>query len=132
MNPMAPVYLVMMLAVLELFAFSIAVGAARGRYKIKAPAVTGHPDFERYYRIQMNTLEQLVVFLPSLWAFAWFISASWATGLGLLFVLGRILYFLGYAKAAEKRGAGFLLGIVPTMILLGGGLIGAASAVFRP
>ena len=104
---MALVYVVMMLAVIEYFAFGMAVGMARGRYKIPAPAVSGNPDFERYYRVQMNTLEQMMVFLPSLWTFATFVSANWAAGLGLVFVIGRLVYFIGYTKAANKRGIGF-------------------------
>lgn len=125
---MALVYVVMMLAVIELFAFGMAVGMARGRYKIPAPAVSGNPDFERYYRVQMNTLEQMMVFLPSLWTFATFVSASWAAGLGLVFVIGRLVYFFGYTRAANKRGIGFLISGLPTMALMIGGLIGAAMA----
>ncbi len=128
---MALVYVVMMLAVIEYFAFSMAVGMARGRYKIPAPAVSGNPDFERYYRVQMNTLEQMMVFLPSLWTFATFVSASWAAGLGLVFVIGRLVYFIGYTKAANKRGIGFGISGLPTMILMIGGLVGAVLAAIR-
>jgi uncharacterized membrane protein YecN with MAPEG domain len=128
---MTLVYVVMMLAVIEYFAFGMAVGMARGRYKIPAPAVSGNPDFERYYRVQMNTLEQMMVFLPSLWTFATFVSASWAAGLGLVFVIGRLVYFFGYTKAANKRGIGFGISGLPTMILMIGGLIGAVLAAIR-
>jgi uncharacterized membrane protein YecN with MAPEG domain len=128
---MALVYVVMMLAVIEYFAFGMAVGMARGRYKIPAPAVSGNPDFERYYRVQMNTLEQMMVFLPSLWTFATFVSANWAAGLGLVFVIGRLVYFIGYTKAANKRGIGFGISGLPTMILMIGGLIGAVLAAIR-
>lgn len=128
---MALVYVVMMLAVIEYFAFGMAVGMARGRYKIPAPAVSGNPDFERYYRVQMNTLEQMMVFLPSLWTFATFVSANWAAGLGLVFVIGRLVYFVGYTKAANKRGIGFGISGLPTMILMIGGLIGAAMAALK-
>jgi uncharacterized membrane protein YecN with MAPEG domain len=128
---MTLVYVVMMLAVIEYFAFGMAVGMARGRYKIPAPAVSGNPDFERYYRVQMNTLEQMMVFLPSLWTFATFVSASWAAGLGLVFVIGRLVYFIGYTKAANKRGIGFGISGLPTMILMIGGLIGAVMAAIR-
>ena len=131
MTEMAAVYAVMMLAVLEYYVFSFAVGAARGRYKVPAPATSGHPDFERVYRVHMNTLEQMMVFLPSLWTFATFVSIGWAAGLGLVFVVGRTLYFVGYAKAADKRGAGFIIGALPTMVLLVGGLIGAALSALR-
>jgi len=125
---MTLVYVVMMLAVIQLFAFGMAVGGARGRYKIPAPATTGNPDFERYYRVHMNTLEQMVVFLPSLWTFATFVSANWAAGLGLVYVIGRIVYFIGYTKAANKRGIGFGISGLPTLILMIGGLIGAVMA----
>ena len=125
------VYVVMMLAVIEYFAFGMAVGMARGRYKIPAPAVSGNPDFERYYRVQTNTLEQMMVFLPSLWTFATFVSASWAAGLGLVFVIGRLIYFIGYTKAANKRGIGFGISGLPTMILMVGGLIGAVMATLE-
>jgi len=128
---MALVYVVMMLAVIEYFAFGMAVGMARGRYKIPAPAVSGNPDFERYYRVQMNTLEQMMVFLPSLWTFATFVSASWAAGLGLVFVVGRLVYFYGYTKAANKRGIGFGISGLPTMILMIGGLVGAVMAALE-
>jgi len=128
---MTLVYVVMMLAVIEYFAFGMAVGMARGRYKIPAPAVSGNPDFERYYRVQMNTLEQMMVFLPSLWTFATFVSASWAAGLGLVFVVGRLVYFYGYTKAANKRGIGFGISGLPTMILMIGGLVGAVMAALE-
>lgn len=128
---MTLVYVVMMLAVIEYFAFGMAVGMARGRYKIPAPAVSGNPDFERYYRVQMNTLEQLMVFLPSLWTFATFVSAIWAAGLGLVFVIGRLVYFYGYTRAANKRGIGFGISGLPTMILMIGGLVGAVLAAIR-
>ena len=131
MSQMALVHVVTMLAVLELFGFGIAVAAARARYKVRAPATSGHPDFERYYRIQVNTLEQLMVFLPSLWTFATFVSERWAVILGLVYVVGRVVYFVGYSKAANKRGIGFMIGALPTMALLFGGLIGAAMAALR-
>jgi glutathione S-transferase len=128
---MTLVYVVMMLAVIEYFAFGMAVGMARGRYRIPAPAVSGNPDFERYYRVQMNTLEQMMVFLPSLWTFATFVSASWAAGLGLVFVIGRLVYFFGYTRAANKRGIGFGISGLPTMILMIGGLVGAVMAALE-
>jgi glutathione S-transferase len=131
MTAMAAVYAVMMLAVLEYYVFGLAVGAARGRHKVPAPATSGNPDFERVYRVQMNTLEQMMVFLPSLWTFALFVSASWAAGLGLVYVLGRAIYFVGYSKAADKRGIGFVIGALPTMALLVGGLYGAVLATLR-
>ncbi|MFM8846280.1 MAG: MAPEG family protein [Gammaproteobacteria bacterium] len=121
----APVHIVMLLALIEYFGFAIAVGRARYRFGVKAPATSGNVDFERYYRAQMNTLEQLIIFIPSLWSFALFISVTWATVLGAIFVVGRFLYFTGYVKAAEKRSAGFGLATLPMLVLLICGLVGA-------
>jgi glutathione S-transferase len=128
---MTLVYVVMMIALIEYFAFGLAVGRARGRYGVQAPATTGHPDFERYYRIQMNTLEQLMVFVPSLWVFGTYVSAGWAAGLGAVFVVGRLLYFVGYSKAANKRFAGFGISALAVMVLMIGGLAGAVLALLR-
>ena len=125
----APVFVVMLLALLEYFGFSMAVGRARYRYGVKAPATAGNEDFERVYRVQMNTLELLAIFLPALWAFALFISPMWAAILGLVFIVGRLLYFTGYVKAADKRSVGFGLSMFPTLFLLIGGLFGAVRAM---
>jgi len=121
----APVHIVMLVALIEYFGFVLAVGWARFLFGVKAPATSGNIDFERYYRAQMNTLEQLIIFVPSLWAFALFVSVTWATVLGAIFIVGRLLYFTGYVKAAEKRSAGFGLATLPMLVLLIGGLVGA-------
>ena len=125
----APVFVVMLLALLEYFGFSMAVGRARYRYGVKAPATSGNEDFERVYRVQMNTLELLAIFLPALWAFAIFVDPMWAAILGVVFIIGRFMYFTGYVKAADKRSAGFGLSMLPTLALLIGGLIGAVRAM---
>jgi len=125
----APVFVVMLVALVEYFWFSIAVGRARYRYGVKAPATSGNEDFERVFRVQMNTLELLAIFLPALWAFALFISPVWAAGLGVVFIVGRLLYFTGYVKAADKRSVGFGLSMFPTLFLLIGGLYGAVRAM---
>ncbi len=128
---MAAVWFVISLALVEYFYFVMAVGAARGKHKIAAPAVTGNPDFERAYRVQMNTLEQLIIFVPSMICFATFVSERWAAILGLVFVIGRLMYGIGYSKAPEKRGWGFLVAAIPQLILLVGGLIYAGLAAYR-
>lgn len=122
---MAYVLLVIVLALLQFLAFGIAVARARRRYGVKAPAVTGHAVFERYFRVQMNTLEQLVVFIPALWLFAQFVHPHWAAALGAVYLLGRTLYFIGYVKDPASRHIGFLLTIAPTLVMLGGVLIEA-------
>ena len=68
------------------------------------PAISGNPDFERVFRVQMNTLEWMPIFLPSLWLFAIYISDPVAAALGVVWIVGRILYMIGYSQAAEKRG----------------------------
>lgn len=102
----------------------MAAGQARGKHKILAPATTGHPEFERKLRIQENMLEQLIVFLPSLWIFCLTVQPLIGAALGLLFVLGRIIYSVAYAADPAKRSLGFGLAILPTLILLLGALAG--------
>ena len=128
---MSLVYIVMGLAMLQYLYFGLAVGGARGRYGIKAPAVTGHEIFERYFRVQMNTLELLVVLIPALPLFAWYVSPRWAAGLGGLYLVGRFLYFFGYVKDPAKRGVGFGLSFLPIVALLLGGIGGAIAALLR-
>jgi glutathione S-transferase len=99
--------LVTCLALLAYFLISFQVAKARQTYGIKAPAVSGNPDFERIYRVQMNTLEWMPIFLPALWLFAIYVSDAIAAALGVVWIIGRILYMIGYAKAANKRGPGF-------------------------
>ncbi len=107
------------------------VGRARGKYKIEAPAVTGNPDFERAYRVQMNTVEQLVAFVPALWLYAVFLSATWAAAVGAIWVVGRIVYAISYYRAAEKRGPGFVLTFVPFAVLWVGALWGVTATLLR-
>jgi glutathione S-transferase len=95
------------LAIAFYFFTTILVAKARVKFGIKAPAVSGHPDFERVFRVQMNTLEWLPIFLPSLWLYAIYISDPWAAVFGMIWILGRILYTTGYSQAAEKRSMGF-------------------------
>jgi len=99
--------LVTCLAVAFCFFTATQVTRARAAFGIKAPAIMGHPDFERVFRVQMNTLEWMPIFLPSLWLFAIYISDPVAAALGMVWIAGRILYSAGYSKAAEKRGPGF-------------------------
>jgi glutathione S-transferase len=125
---MAWVAVVVALALVEYVLFGLQVGQARGRYGVKPPATTGHELFERTYRVQQNTAEQLVLFLPSLYLFAAYVSAPIGALLGLAFVVGRALYARGYVADPEKRGTGFLIGFAATLALLLGGLVGAVAA----
>jgi glutathione S-transferase len=101
--------LVTCLSLLAYFLISFQVGKARQTYGIKAPAVSGNPDFERIYRVQMNTLEWMPIFLPALWLFAIYVGDAIAAALGVVWIVGRVLYLIGYAKAANKRGLGFAI-----------------------
>jgi glutathione S-transferase len=108
------------------------VGQARYKYGVEAPSVTGNLDFERHYRVQVNTIESLVVFLPSLWLFAIFWNADLiAAALGLVWAFGRILYAVGYAKAASSRSQGFTISAVALLILLLGALAGVVWALIK-
>jgi len=116
--------LVTCLAIAFYFFTSIQVSKARVAFGIKVPAISGNPDFERVFRVQMNTLEWMPIFLPSLWLFAIYISDAVAAVLGLVWIAGRILYMIGYSQAAAKRGRGF--GIqASTAIVLWLGALGA-------
>jgi glutathione S-transferase len=119
------VAIVGMLALLEYWVFLMMAGQARGRFGVAAPATAGHPIFERYFRVQMNTLEQLALFLPGLAVFAWAVSERWAAALGVVFIVGRALYARGYIADPAKRGPGFLLTLIANGVLVIGGLVGA-------
>lgn len=123
------VALVTVLLVSQYMVFIALVGAARAKSGIKAPAVTGDENFERAYRVQMNTLEQLVVVLPALWVSGMYFDSLVAALLGLAFFLGRVIYRAAYVKAPEKRGIGFGIGFLAVLGLLGTGLWGVISAL---
>jgi glutathione S-transferase len=125
------VHIVLALALLEFFLFCLAVARARETYNVPPPATTGHEAFERYFRVQMNTLEQLVIFVPSLLLFARYVNAWIAALLGLTFIIGRAVYFRGYVRAAQQRHFGFMLSVIPNVTLLAGGLLGAVWALIR-
>ena len=115
--------LVALLALIEYVVISTMTGRARTAYGVKAPATTGHLMFERWYRVQMNTLEQLVVFLPALFLFASYVSPRWGGILGLVFIVGRAVYARSYLADPETRSVGFALSFIPTVLLLLGALL---------
>lgn len=126
---MAYVTVIAMLALIEYFYFGIEVGRARARTGVQAPAITGDPAFERTFRAHQNTLEQLVVFLPALYAAGYFASEILAVAAGVAFLIGRAIYFRSYTAAAEKRGAGFGITALANLVLVLSGLVGAVAAV---
>ncbi len=116
--------LVTVVALIVYQVITINVGRARMKFQIKPPASTGNPEFERVLRVQQNTLEQLIFFLPALWLFSYYISPLWGAAIGFIWVLGRIIFAIGYYEAAEKRTLGFAISTLSSMILLLGGLVG--------
>jgi uncharacterized membrane protein YecN with MAPEG domain len=125
------VAIVTVVALLQFFWFGWQVGVARGKYGIAAPATSGNEMFERVFRVHMNTLEQLVVFLPALWIFASFVSSLWAAILGAIFIVGRAIYAVTYVKDPKKRSAGFALTALPELVLLIGILVWALMALVK-
>jgi glutathione S-transferase len=120
---MAWVELITILALLQAAFFAARVGKARGDYGIKAPAVTGHEMFERYYRVQMNTLEQLVLFLPALWLGAMHVDPRLAATIGSIYLVGRAVYYRAYIADPAKRSLGFSLSLLPSAALLVAALV---------
>jgi glutathione S-transferase len=94
------------------------VGQARGRFKIQAPATTGHPDFERVFRAHQNTLEQSVMFLPALWLATLYGNEQLAAGFGYVWLVGRAWYLYGYVGAARSRSGGFGLSMLAWLALV--------------
>ncbi len=106
------------------FVITANVGRARVKYKVPVPQTSGDPDFERVFRVQQNTLEQLILFLPSLWLFSLFVSPTWGAGIGGVWIIGRILYAWGYYQEAQKRRLGFGINALSVIVLLLGSLVG--------
>ena len=126
---MERVLAVILVALIEYIVFTGLVGRARARYGVRAPATTGHPAFERVYRVQQNTLEALIVFIPAVWMFGRYLNGYWAVGLGVLFIIARAIYAVGYIRDAEKRGLGAGLTGIVNIVLVLGALIGVGRAL---
>ena len=115
--------LMILIALLEYFWFSLQVGQARGRTGVAAPAMSGHPEFDRYFRIHYNTLEQLVMLIPAAFIFAGVVGDKWAAGIVAIFIVGRFIYATSYAKDPATRGLGFGLSAFPTLTLVIGSIV---------
>jgi glutathione S-transferase len=122
------IHLVVGLALVQFLFFCFAVGRARGTYKVAAPATTGNEMFERYFRVQMNTLELLIIFVPSILIFGQYFGAYVAVALGGIYLIGRLVYFTSYVKDPKSRSMGYGLSALPVMILLAGSIFGAIRA----
>jgi glutathione S-transferase len=122
------IHIVVGLALAQFVFFCFAVGKARGTYKVSAPATTGNEMFERYFRVQMNTLELLVVFVPSIVLFGQYFGSYLGTALGVVYLIGRLIYFTSYVKDPKSRSLGYGLSALPVFVLLGGAIFGAIRA----
>lgn len=123
------VSIVVLLAIVEYMVFASLVGVARGKYGVPAPATSGDPIFERYYRVQENTLEQLMALIPAMVVYGYYGNAQVAAILGVAFILSRIVYLLTYVKDPAKRSWGFLPGWLATVYMLVAGIIAAYGAL---
>ena len=111
------------LVALFCFVTSARVARARIKYGVKLPAIAGNDDFERVFRVQMNTLEWIPIFLPSLWLFAIYVGDQIAASIGLIWIIGRIIYMIGYIQSVPRRSPGFFIQALSTAVLLFGSII---------
>jgi glutathione S-transferase len=123
------VELVAVFAVLQFLFFGAMTGKARGTYGVKAPAVTGHEGFERMYRVQMNSLETLIAFLPMLFLAGKYWAGWLVAAVGVVYIVGRHLYWRAYVTDPSKRSLGFMLSILPVFALLVLALVGAVMSL---
>lgn len=118
----ALVAIVTLLSLLVYVWMILRIGGARRRTGIDAPAMTGDPELERHLRVQANTVEWLVIYLPALWLFAIYWNDLVAAALGVIWMIGRVAYALGYAADPKKRELGFIIQALATAVLLFGAL----------
>ncbi len=123
------VNLITLCALLEYFVFGWLVGKARAKYGVKAPAISGHEIFDRYFRVQQNTLELLILFVPALWIAAQYWNPLWMAAIGAVYVIGRMAYLRGYVSDPKSRHWGFMFSMVPIAVLLLAALAGVVRAL---
>lgn len=117
--------IVTFLALGQYVLFGVQVGGMRGKHGIKAPAQTGHPEFERMSRVHLNTMEQLVLFLPALWMQAYYANPLYGAVVGMVYIVGRFVYRAEYLKDPDSRGLGFTMSFIPSATLLIWALVAA-------
>lgn len=123
------VVIVIVITLIEYIVFGILVGRARGKYNCPAPAITGDPIFERFYRVQQNTMEQLVIFLPAITIYGYYGNPMIAAGVGMVFPVARLIYLQAYVSDPKKRSVGFTLGFIATAFLLIAGLVAVVGSL---
>ena len=123
------VAIVTLLLLIQYTAYTLLCGLARGKETVVAPATSGDERFERAFRVQMNTLEQMAVTIPAMWICAAFFSPIWAAGLGVIFMVGRLVYRQAYMREPSTRGPGMIIGFLANMALVILGLWGAIGQI---
>ncbi|BFM12339.1 MAPEG family protein [Simiduia litorea] len=118
-----------LIAIMQYMLFSAQVGMARGKYGVVAPSTTGHEIFERIYRVQINTLEQLIIYIPGMVAFGLFVSAVWVVIPGALFIIGRQVYAYAYVNNPSKRTLGMVIGFLSNVTLIAGSFAGVVMHI---
>ena len=123
------VAIVIVLALVQYFVFGMLVGKARGTYEVHAPAISGHPVFERYYRVHQNTLEMIVMFIPAIVLFSYLGRPDIAAAIGAVYLVGRVIYLRAYVADPAKRGLGFMVSMLPVLVLLLGSGVAAVISL---
>tara|TARA_R110002167_G_scaffold13893_4_gene57025 strand:+ start:5485 stop:5868 length:384 start_codon:yes stop_codon:yes gene_type:complete len=123
------VAIVIVLALVQYFVFGMLVGRARGTYEVHAPAISGHPVFERYYRVHQNTLEMIVMFIPAIVLFSYLVRPDIAAAIGAVYLVGRVIYLRAYVADPAKRGLGFMVSMLPVLVLLLGSGVAAVISL---
>jgi len=122
--------LIILIALLQYIVFIGQVGFSRNKYGVSAPKTTGNETWERYFRVQQNTLEQLIIFVPAMIAFTQYVSATWVILPGILFIIGRQVYAFLYIKNPTSRGPGMVLSFFSNIALVLGSIIGVCIQLF--
>jgi glutathione S-transferase len=120
-----PIAIVIAAALGQYVFFSYQVSRSRIKHGVRAPATTGHPEFDRVFRVHQNTLEQLIIFIPALWLFGLYVHPLTGAAIALLFPVGRHIYYRSYVSDPSRRTAGVAIGGIATLVLLIGALVGA-------
>ncbi len=127
---MEAIVIVTVLALIQYEFFGIQVGGARQKHGVKAPGILGDPQFECAHRVHQNTLEQLVVFIPVLWLYGYYVNPLWGAGIGAVFIVGRFVYRAAYLSDPSSRGLGFMLSFLPSAVMAAWVLVDAVSSYF--
>lgn len=120
---------IILLALLQYMYFIMQVGTARGKTGVKAPSCSGNQEFEKRFRIQQNTLEQLIIFVPAMFLFSYYLDPFWAAAIGVIYIIGRFIYANAYFKDPKGRGLGMMMSFIPNVVLTIGGITGAVMSL---